>query len=120
MVALLTADVFSGKSCFAAEGPWSRLLFVLVFSNALLLLIRLGPSTSFGRLTLASDHEFANRLELSSEIQKLPAPVFIREGMLSLPWIANRNQYPAIMDDVLFYEAAMKHGALTEYPIKIL
>ena len=120
LAALVTADVFSGGPPLIQKRIWGRLLFGIAFSNALLLLIRLGPFTSFGRLTLASHHDFATRLKLTSEIQQLPAPVFVREGMLSLPWIANRNQYPAVMDDVLFYEAAMKHGALIEYPIKTL
>ena len=120
LAALVTADLFSGQSSLVTNGPWTKILLLLAFSNVLLLLIRLGPFTSFGRLTLASHHDFVNRLELASEIQQLPAPVFVREGMLSLPWIANRNQYPAVMDDVLFYEAAMNHGALTDYPIKTL
>ena len=120
LTALVTADVFSGKSSFVRKGPWSHLLFLIAFSNVLLLLVRLSPLASFGKLTLASHHDFVTRLELKAEIQQLPAPVFVREGMLSLPWIANRNQYPAVMDDILFYEAAMKHGKMAEYPIKTL
>ncbi len=73
-----------------------------------------------GRLTLANRSEYSSRMELTKSVGSLPAPVFIREGILSLPWHANRNHYPAVMDDFLFYRPAVRRGALTEYPIKLL
>jgi hypothetical protein len=99
---------------------WGNLLLLSALANVMVLGGRLCSFPEFGRLTLANSDEFSSRLTLANSMNSLPAPVFIREGILSLPWYANKNQYPAVMDDVLFYEAATKRGALTEYPIETL
>jgi hypothetical protein len=122
--AILTSIVVSyalmnGMPSFRG-GILNKLLIVAALANVMILGGRLCSLPGLGRLKLASPDEFSSRLSLANSMGNLPAPVFIREGILSLPWYANKNQYPAVMDDFLFYQAALRRGALTEYPIQQL
>jgi hypothetical protein len=99
---------------------WNKILLTAALANVMILGGRLCSIPGLGRLMLASRDEFSSRLSLATFMNSMPSPVFIREGILSLPWHANKNNYPAIMDDFLFYEAALRRGALTEYPVQQL
>lgn len=99
---------------------WIVLLLSGLAINMVIVGTKLLPSTRFGRITLASREEFASRLELANQMRSLPAPVFIRVGILTLPWIANEDRYPAVMDDVLFYQAVTRRGDVQQYPIATL
>ena len=112
---LLTNGAPSGRG-----QQWNKLLLLAALANVIVLGGRLCSLQGLGRLTLASRDQFSSRLGLANSIDSLPAPVFIREGILSLPWHANRNRYPAVMDDFLFYQAAVRRGDLKEYPIEQL
>jgi len=120
LTSIVVSDALtSGAPSFRCQ-MWNKLLLMAALANVMVLGGRLCSLPGFGRLTLANRYQFSFRLRLANSMENLSAPVFIRDGILSLPWYANRNHYPAIMDDFLFYQAALHHGDLTEDPIKLL
>jgi len=122
--AILASIVVSDASTNGAPSirgrQWNKLLLMAALANVMVLGGRLCSLPGFGRLTLANRYQFSSRLQLANSMGGLPAPVFIREGILSLPWYANGNHYPAVTDDFLFYQAALRRGDLPDYPIKLL
>ena len=120
LACIVLADVLASGDASSRNSLRNTVLLIAAIANALVLGGRLVSLPGLGRLTVASSVDFSSRLALTKSMDNLPAPVFIREGILSLPWYANKNHYPAVMDDYLFYQAALQRGDLKEYPIKVL
>jgi hypothetical protein len=72
----------------------------------------IGLSASVERMRLGSAQEFSIRSALRDRLQELPPPVYIDDEILGQPWNANRDRYPAIVLDHVFYDAARAQGRL--------
>jgi len=120
LACIVLSDMPASGEASSRKTVRNAALLIAATANVLVLSGRLISLPGLGRLTVASSDDFASRLKLAKSMEDLPAPVLIREGILTLPWYANKNHYPAVMDDYLFYQAALQRGDLKEYPIQVL
>lgn len=82
---------------------------LLISSDRLTAIVSLRARSE--RLRLDTDRfEFERRAALAALMQRLPPPVYIDDEALSVPWIANRNQYPAVLPDPVAYHDAVARG----------
>jgi hypothetical protein len=65
-------------------------------------------------LVLGAPGEVERRKDLRMRLRQLPPPIYIPDQALSLPWNANRNEYPAVVIDPPPYYAAERRGLVGE------
>jgi hypothetical protein len=80
-------------------------LALLTLSMAGLPLLQLQLPNRIGRITLATDAEYAAKSALAATIRARPKPMFVRDEILALPWHASDSRYPAYVLDLLIFDA---------------
>jgi len=58
------------------------------------------------------DVDADRRRQLAALVAALPRPVYAEDDLLALPWISTGNQFPAVIRDGAFHDAAQKIGLL--------
>src|SRR5439155_18921768 len=61
-------------------------------------------------LRLTTQEKAEHRRRLEEVVATLPHPVFTADEMFAQPWHATGNQYPTVMLDHVFYDAARSKG----------
>lgn len=56
--------------------------------------------------------DYDKRKAFAQYLKEVPKPLFIRDGVFSLPWHATDDKYPAVIIDVIFDRAAKRKGLL--------
>jgi hypothetical protein len=63
-------------------------------------------------LALGTARELAVRSAVANRMRDLRTPMFIDDDILALPWFSNNDEYPAVVLEHGFYDAATARGDL--------